>query len=230
MTKYAATFIALLGILNSFSCSLKGANNRPATSDTGRVEIPLEDRVKNVLNNAGLEFMSDSMAILAFKEERMLELYAWNGEKWLLLKQYPFTAFSGDLGPKLKRGDRQIPEGIYEVELLNPQSTYHRSLRVSYPNDFDREHARMDGRTVLGGDIYIHGHNATIGCIPVGDPAIEEIYSFAEIAFNKGIRVIIAPRDFRVNPAFPEIAGIHWEEELYQSIANALKEFVIRPG
>jgi murein L,D-transpeptidase YafK len=229
MTKYTACFIALLGILNSFSCSSKGTCDPPETADTNGVEIPLESRVKNVLSNAGLECMPDSLAILAFKEERILEMYAWNGEKWLLLKQYPFTAFSGDLGPKLKRGDRQIPEGIYQVALLNPQSTYHRSLRVSYPNDFDREHAHIDGRSVLGGDIYIHGHNATIGCIPVGDPAIEEIYSFAEMAFNKGIRVIIAPRDFRVNPAFPEIAGINWEEELYRSVSSRLKEFVIKP-
>jgi murein L,D-transpeptidase YafK len=225
MIKYAATFLSLLGMFSCFSCSLGVTDKKAQVPDTSGSAKTIEDRLHEILKTSGLEEMPDSIAILGFKEERLLELWAWHQNRWLLLKQYPFTAFSGTLGPKLQRGDRQIPEGIYRIELLNPQSTYHRSLRVSYPSEFDRNHARVDGRSNLGGDIYIHGYNATIGCIPIGDEAIEEVYAFGEIAFKKGIRVILAPRDFRKNPDFPNIEGITWENELYISIKQELMDF-----
>ena len=75
----------------------------------------------------------------------------------------------------------------------------------------------------MGGDIFIHGKSATIGCIPIGDEAIEEVFLLAHKAMNNDIKVIISPRDFRVNSNFPEIDKIDWENELYELINNELK-------
>ena len=69
--------------------------------------------------------------------------------------------------------DGQIPEGIYGIGYLNPNSSYYFSLKVTYPNASDRARAKADGRTNLGGDIMIHGQAVTIGCVPVGDDAID---------------------------------------------------------
>ena len=70
--------------------------------------------------------------------------------------EYPILAASGVLGPKLREGDKQVPEGIYGAEALNPNSKFHLSIRLNYPNTFDRRMAQSDGRTQLGGDIMIH--------------------------------------------------------------------------
>ena len=87
----------------------------------------------------------------------------------------PILAASGVSGPK-REGDKQVPEGFYRIELLNPNSRYHLSLRVNYPNADDLERARQDGRALstLGGDIMIHGGSASIGCLALGDPAVGE--------------------------------------------------------
>ena len=88
------------------------------------------------------------------------------------MRTFPFQGFSGTLGPKLREGDGQIPEGLYRIEYLNPNSSYHLSLKIDYPNAFDREKGRSDGRERLGYDIFIHGKSVTVGCIPIGDEAI----------------------------------------------------------
>jgi len=176
-------------------------------------------------NNLSLDDFE--MGILAFKKEQLLEIYVRKNEteNWKLLKKYNFTAFSGEIGPKLNNGDNQIPEGIYQMEYLNPNSRFHLSIKVSYPNSFDLEKAKLDKRTDLGGDIMIHGKSATIGCIPVGDKNIEEIFILATKAKNKNFLIIIAPHDFRTNKTFPEIVGISWDNELYKKISDELNNF-----
>ena len=154
-----------------------------------------------------------------------MEVLGLKNDSFKKIKTYKFTAFSGKIGPKLKEGDKQIPEGIYKIEFLYPNSSYHLSLKVNYPNKFDKEKAVEDGRTNLGGDIFIHGKSVTIGCVPIGDEAIEELFIISKFAFNKGIEVIIAPRDFRKNKDFPNIENITWENELYESISDELKKY-----
>jgi murein L,D-transpeptidase YafK len=183
--------------------------------------------LQNNFAKNNIESNDFEMAILAFKKEQILEVVVRKNENesWKLLKMYPFTAFSGKIGPKLKNGDKQIPEGIYQMEYLNPNSKYHLSIKVNYPNAFDREKAKLDGRTDLGGDIMIHGKNVTIGCIPVGDKNIEEIFILATKTKNKHFPIIIAPHDFRTNKTFPEIEAISWEKDLYKNIAKELTNF-----
>lgn len=166
------------------------------------------------------------IALLAFKDTKKLELYIKNPDTaYQLLKTYDFTAFSGKIGPKLLNGDKQIPEGIYTMEYLNPNSRYHLSMKVSYPNAFDLEKAKLDKRTDLGGDIMIHGKNVTIGCIPIGDKNIEEVFTLAAKSTNQKFPIIIAPSDFRKNNKFPVIESINWENELYSNIQSALKKY-----
>ncbi len=75
----------------------------------------------------------------------------------------------------------------------------------------------------MGGDIFIHGKSTTIGCIPIGDEAIEEVFLLTKKAMNNEVKVIISPRDFRTNSSYPEIEEKDWENELYQLIEEELK-------
>ena len=103
------------------------------------------------------------MSLVAIKDEKILELYARSADgTWKFVYRYTVLAASGGMGPKLKQGDKQVPEGVYAISLLNPNSRYHVSLRVNYPNAFDREMAAADGRENLGGDIMIHGKAASV--------------------------------------------------------------------
>ncbi len=182
-------------------------------------------RLQPHLTQAGFADFPKQLALLAFKEEQRVEVYGKQEQRWRYITAYPFTATSGALGPKLREGDGQIPEGLYRIEVLNPNSSYHLSLRVNYPNDFDRVMAERDGRTRLGGDIYLHGKNATVGCIPVGDAAIEDLFAFVYSAGLPQTFVIIAPRDFRKNPTRPELPDSVWGRLLYDMIELALEPF-----
>ncbi len=196
-----------------------GVNSRPAVSSWEAAWLPLD-----------LDSLTDGgkLALLAFKWERRLELWKQRDKRWHFIKSYPFTAFSGRLGPKLRQGDRQIPEGIYRIDFLNPNSRFHLSMRINYPNDFDRAMARREGRSGLGGDIFIHGKDVTIGCIPIGDRAIEELYTIVEgNGAYWNTRVIIAPYDLRRHPRAPRLDWIEWEEELYRQIRAALEAFAL---
>ncbi len=177
------------------------------------------------LLNIGVEGFPANVSFVAIKSSRTLEAWTELNGKNYLIKTYPFTAFSGKLGPKLKDGDRQIPEGIYGIEYLNPNSMFHLSLKISYPNEFDLSRAKEDGRKALGGDIMIHGNSVTIGCIPVGDPAIEEIFCLAAHAGLKKCKVIISPVDFRKNEAPPSIKEIKWLDKLYEDIKKEIIAF-----
>lgn len=190
-------------------------------------EKPVLERLQKNFVAAEVDYENIRIAILAFKSERRVEVYARDDqtEQWKKFKTYEFTGFSGEIGPKLKEGDRQIPEGVYTVESLNPNSAYHLSLRVDYPNEFDREKGRSDGRANLGGDIMIHGKSATIGCIPIGDENIEELFVLAAKGYEFGIPVIISPVDLRKETAVPSGVDVGWKDELYDAIREELKKF-----
>jgi murein L,D-transpeptidase YafK len=161
------------------------------------------------------------LRVYVFKAERMVEL---NAPGWAKPQKYPMTGFSGALGPKLKEGDRQIPEGCYGIEYLNPNSRFYLSLKVSYPNEFDREHAKNEGRTNPGGDIMIHGKDITIGCISVGDDAIEDIFYLANAVGVKNVKVVISPYDMRNGrKAELEVSEVGWYNELCEQIFKELK-------
>ena len=167
------------------------------------------------------------IALVAIKDEKVLELHARpNGGAWTLIHRYRVLAASGGAGPKLHQGDRQVPEGIYSIAFLNPNSAYHVSLRVDYPNAFDRQMAAKDGRQDLGGDIMIHGKNLSAGCLAMGDEAVEELFVLVAQMGLSNVKLIISPTDFRQNglsthePGRPE-----WLPKLYAEIATAMSGF-----
>lgn len=166
------------------------------------------------------------VAYVAIKDQRALEVYSRveNGE-WTFVHRYKVLAASGRSGPKLLRGDKQVPEGVYRISYLNPNSAYHVSLRVNYPNSFDRKMAKKDGRKDLGGDIMIHGKNASAGCLAMGDPAAEELFVLAAEVGRKNVKVVIAPTDFRKPQKVAFKSGPSWTPQLYSDISSALSEF-----
>lgn len=164
--------------------------------------------------------MQGRLSIYVFKKERLVELHT---PGWDAPRIYRMTNSSGKLGPKLREGDGQIPEGIYGAEYLNPNSAFHLSVKVSYPNAKDRKHAKEDGRDDLGGDIMIHGGSATVGCIPLGDDAIEEVFYFVAKAGCENTAIVIAPYDMRQGrKAEMEQSPLPWYGALCDEIAAAL--------
>ena len=126
-----------------------------------------------------------SMLIRIFKQERKLELWAksFSDLQFQLIHTYDICASSGMLGPKRKEGDGQVPEGFYYIEKFNPASAFYLSLGINYPNQSDRI---LGVKKNLGGDIFIHGNCITIGCIPMTNDKIKEIYLLAVEAKSNG--------------------------------------------
>ena len=141
----------------------------------------LEERLKAVSVKMG-----DPVFIRIFKEESILEVWIASGSEYVHLKDYLICASSGYLGPKIKEGDRQAPEGFYKVRKhqLNPNSKYHLSFNLGYPNAYDRSHKRT------GTFLMVHGNCVSIGCYAMTDEKIEEIYALVKSALNKGQKYV----------------------------------------
>jgi hypothetical protein len=172
----------------------------------------------------GTPYPPSRLVLAAFKSERRLEAWVPGPDGGLrLLKTWPILGMSGTLGPKLREGDRQVPEGLYRIESLNPNSLYHLSLRVDYPNAHDRQRRREEGRADLGGDIMIHGNTCSIGCLAMGDPAAEELFVLAAETGLDRIHVLLSPVDFRVRELPADMPAVPaWTADLYAAIRREL--------
>jgi murein L,D-transpeptidase YafK len=142
--------------------------------------------IKKLFRERNLPYPAEQIYMRVFKRERVLELWVQptGQDTFALLKSYNICALSNKPGPKRVQGDLQTPEGYYYINNFNPQSGYHLSLGVNYPNDADRILA--DGAAPMGGDIYIHGGCKTAGCVAVTDDNIKEIYWLAVEARDRG--------------------------------------------
>jgi len=145
--------------------------------------------IKKVLRQQEVDTSAFEVAICCFKKENQLEV-------WIKSKQsnefnfkitYAICAQSGGPGPKRMQGDGQVPEGFYHVRVFNPYSNFYLSLGINYPNASDKILGK--GKN-LGGDIMIHGNCVTIGCIPLTDDKIKEVYVLAVEAHNSGQKEI----------------------------------------
>jgi murein L,D-transpeptidase YafK len=132
----------------------------------------------------GLVFPPRAILLRAFKQEAVLELWAAeaNVKPYVLVHEYRICTSSGTLGPKRRFGDEQVPEGFYELDWFNPQSNFFLSLHISYPNAADRI---LGSHQNPGGDIFLHGNCASIGCIPITDEGIKEVYWLAVLVHNQ---------------------------------------------
>jgi len=162
--------------------------------------------------------------LLAFKQERRLEVWGANADgPYRRLAVYPIRAASGTLGPKRRQGDTQVPEGFYRLPVLNPNSAYHLSIRVDYPSADDVRHSPVPTNQ-MGGDIYVHGSNVSIGCLALGDPAIEEVFCLVAQARRGERRILIAPVDFRDPAAGARLPAPAepWLSERYARLKTSL--------
>lgn len=164
-----------------------------------------EDTLMKQFRAKGLKWPAKYIYIRSFKYDSWLEVWVKNERKepYTLFKQYKVCALAGTLGPKRMQGDYQVPEGFYHINEFNPNSLYHLSLGLNYPNMSDR---MLSDSLQPGGDIYIHGSCVTTGCIPITNQQIDEVYILAAYAKNQGqdfIPVHIFPIDFR-NPKSEE--------------------------
>jgi murein L,D-transpeptidase YafK len=183
-------------------------------------------RLRGYCKLAGLTYPPKDLAFIGLKNERELQVYGSDdGVSYKLVKDYPILGASGELGPKLKEGDRQVPEGFYRIELLQPNTPFHLALRVSYPSDFDKQRAAEEGRTGLGGDIMIHGNNCSAGCLAMGDETAEDLFVLVADSGKEKVQVILSPVDFRraSNATLPTAPS--WVPQLYSSLKQSLDAF-----
>lgn len=171
----------------------------------------------------GVSYPPRRVVLVGLKQEKTLEVWAGETEGELkFIRAFPIRGMSGVLGPKLREGDKQVPEGLYGIDFLNPNSAYHLSLRISYPNDFDRRIALEEGRTDLGGDIFIHGGAASIGCLAMGDEAAEDLFILVAETGIDVTKVVLSPVDFRITDLPPSVDQTGWRASNYTSIRQEL--------
>ena len=144
-----------------------------------------EELLTRRLKGRNLSLDNLNILIVAYKTECIMDIYAKKREDKVYKKitTYKICARSGSLGPKRRQGDLQIPEGFYHINHFNPTSNYHLSLMINYPNNSDKLKSKA---AHLGGNICIHGNCVTVGCLPMTDDKIKEIYIYAIQARQSG--------------------------------------------
>ena len=167
----------------------------------------------------------ESLRLVAFKEEKILEVWAARESgPFRRVITYAVTAASGVAGPKRREGDLQVPEGKYRLTDLNPNSRFHLSVRVDYPNETDVAHSKL-ARSQMGGDIMVHGNAVSVGCIAIGDVGIEPLYELIEMVPRDRRSILICPVDFRIRPGFELLGEEDWVNNLYRELENELAMF-----
>ena len=214
--KIVATFILALSLMVQQSAF------KETQLKQSRVKVAYDEKesvVKKFFSDNNLSFEKFQLFLRAFKKEQKLEVWAKeNGkQEFVLIHAYDFCAMSGTLGPKRKEGDLQIPEGVYHINHFNPLSNFYLSLGLSYPNASDKI---LSHKTKPGGAIYIHGNCVTIGCIPITDEKIKELYVLAVEARNNGQEKI----PVHVFPAKLD-AGVVEKLAVEYSVTDRVKKF-----
>ncbi|WP_246742558.1 L,D-transpeptidase family protein [Microvirga splendida] len=154
-----------------------------STSSTKHL-APIPPATMSLMASKGMS-QNDPILMRSFKKESEIEVWKRGRDgKYALLKTYPMCRWSGQLGPKIREGDRQAPEGFYTVTpaAMNPNSQLYLSFNLGYPNEFDRAH----GRT--GSHLMVHGSCSSMGCFAMTDEAISEVYALSREAFASGQR------------------------------------------
>jgi murein L,D-transpeptidase YafK len=180
-------FVAVLGLSLFAPHYLQSLQDRasriPGTPDIFKPKPPLP--LSQKLEEKGLK-RGQPVFVRIMKESSELELWMNRGDQWVMLHTYPVCRWSGALGPKLKEGDGQSPEGFYAVtrRALNPNSSYHLSFNLGFPNAYDT----ALGRT--GSFLMVHGDCLSIGCYAMTDTGIEDIYGLVESALKAGQQAV----------------------------------------
>lgn len=195
--KRAVGNIFIILILSSFIMTDTFKDDQKRYSRVRKAYTEKESIINDLLAENSIDKSKLNIYLRAFKHEKKIELWGKNNSDstYLLIKEYRVCRTSGELGPKRKQGDYQIPEGFYHIDRFNPSSNFYLSLGINYPNVSDKI---LGVRGNLGGDIFIHGACVTIGCLPITNDQIKELYVFCVEAKNSGqnnIPVTIFPAE-----------------------------------
>jgi murein L,D-transpeptidase YafK len=171
------------------------------------------ENLKKAFEAKGLAYPPSDVYIRSFKAHNEFEVWVKNPDvdTYTLFKEYKICALSGSLGPKRWEGDRQVPEGLYFISDFNPKSDFYLSMLLNYPNYSD---LILGNKSTPGGDIYIHGGCMTVGCLPMKDEGIQEIYTLclnAKLNGQNNIPVHVFP--VRFNKAGINFLGREYAED-----------------
>ncbi len=218
--------IVVTGAVFFYGCSLrvpevtvpqKLSGRQTVASVMGIIGEPARSRLIGLFRAANIAYPPKKVSLLAIKDQAVMELWVESPQGQQFIRSYPIKALSGVPGPKLREGDRQVPEGIYKIEGLNPNSSYHLSMKLNYPNTFDQKFAAAENRTEPGTNIFIHGKAVSIGCLAMGDVAIEELFALAVDVGKTSFSIAIAPSDPRKERLRTNIKP-EWVSVLYEKI------------
>ena len=197
-----------------------------ATVKSQHVVAKLGDSLKNQFEKQNLSWPPQGLYIRSFKYDRELEVWVQSkaGEAYRLFKSYKVCMQSGSTGPKRMEGDYQVPEGFYYINEFNPNSNYHLSLGLNYPNGADKILSDVHRP---GSAIYIHGNCVSTGCIPIKDDGIEELYMLASYAKASGqefIPVHVFPIKYNVKKSIEYLETAIKENQYLQQFNKNIKE------
>jgi len=164
------------------------------------------------LKAKGVDSANYKVLIRIFKEEKLLEVWlkSKNSDKYVHYEDYSICRSSGDLGPKRKEGDLQVPEGFYKVNFFNAFSDYYLGMQINYPNQSDL----ILGKRPSGGQIMIHGNCVTIGCIPITDDKIKEVYLLCLFSKGAGNDVAVDSYPFKLTQSKIDVAKKNYDKTL----------------
>jgi murein L,D-transpeptidase YafK len=205
------------------------AGFKSAQLESPRVRQSLQEKesvLKDLFLKKNIPYPPKEIFIRAFKHEKILEVWAnqTGGGEFQLIQSYPFCTLSGNLGPKRRQGDGQVPEGFYAINRFNPTSNFYLSLGLDYPNRSDQILAKGNN---LGGDIFIHGNCVSIGCIPLTDDRIKEVYLLAIEAKSNGQRNI----PVHIFPSKMNADGMEWLKQNFTAQPNLINFWTnLKPG
>jgi murein L,D-transpeptidase YafK len=222
------TVLFAISAMHSLYAQPSFSGNQRSSSKTGEVFNRLEDSVKKQFEEKNLTWPPQSVYIRSFKYDRLMELWVKNNneDSFTLFKSYKVCTQSGTLGPKRSEGDKQVPEGFYYINEFNPNSNYHLSLGLNYPNASDKILSDINRP---GGGIFIHGSCVSTGCIAIQDMPIEEVYIIASRAKANGqdfIPVHIFPVKYDVKKSLNNLTeSIKASQVVHKFILNLKSVF-----
>jgi len=227
MNKQQSILTAFIVII--FSCSVNGQNSfvdyQKSFAKVADVFRRKEDTLRKQFEAKGLKWPAKYIYIRSFKYDSQLEVWVKNStrEQFTLFKTFKICAMAGSLGPKRMSGDYQVPEGFYYINEFKPNSAYHLSLGLNYPNASDK---MLSDSLYPGGDIFIHGSCVTEGCIPITNDQIEDLYvitSYARAMGQDYIPVHIFPIQFNNPKSVSYLDGFLKIYRNYKPLANNLE-------
>jgi hypothetical protein len=190
-----------------------------------RLSGQMEERLGERFALAGIDYPPQRIQLIAIKQSRKLELWVYQDNRWRYVHDYPVFAASGSSGPKLEEGDRQVPEGFYRIVELNPNSHFHLSMKLNYPNAFDWVQAVREGREQPGSNIFIHGSAWSAGCLAIGNRYVEELFYLVGKVGLERTGVLIVPYDFRRQEIVLSGEEPEWVNGLYGRLKLRMADF-----